>query len=132
MIATEDLWKGLRYGLGTGACASGINLRIHRNEYVAIMGPSGSGKSTLMNLIAVSTRLPRVNTGSTSNWSAISTMMNWPHPQQGNRFVFQPSICWPRHCRCQRGAAADLRRVPSEERAERAKGALNRSAWNLA
>jgi putative ABC transport system ATP-binding protein len=29
----------------------GINLRIHRNEYVAIMGPSGSGKSTLMNLI---------------------------------------------------------------------------------
>ncbi|MFB3917270.1 MAG: ABC transporter ATP-binding protein [Terriglobales bacterium] len=29
----------------------GINLRIQRNEYVAVMGPSGSGKSTLMNLI---------------------------------------------------------------------------------
>jgi len=28
-----------------------VSLRIHRNEYVAIMGPSGSGKSTLMNLI---------------------------------------------------------------------------------
>ncbi len=29
----------------------GINLRIHRNEYLAIMGPSGSGKSTLMNML---------------------------------------------------------------------------------
>jgi putative ABC transport system ATP-binding protein len=29
----------------------GINLRIQRNEYVAITGPSGSGKTTLMNII---------------------------------------------------------------------------------
>jgi putative ABC transport system ATP-binding protein len=29
----------------------GVDVGIHRNEYVAIMGPSGSGKSTLMNLI---------------------------------------------------------------------------------
>ncbi len=29
----------------------GINVRIKKNEYVAIMGPSGSGKSTLMNII---------------------------------------------------------------------------------
>ena len=29
----------------------GIDLVIHRNEFVAVMGPSGSGKSTLMNLI---------------------------------------------------------------------------------
>jgi len=29
----------------------GVNLNIHRNEYLAIMGPSGSGKSTLMNML---------------------------------------------------------------------------------
>jgi len=28
-----------------------VSLKIHRNEYVAIMGPSGSGKSTLMNIL---------------------------------------------------------------------------------
>ncbi|HEY5892568.1 MAG TPA: ABC transporter ATP-binding protein [Chthoniobacterales bacterium] len=29
----------------------GVSLRIHRNEYLAIMGPSGSGKSTMMNML---------------------------------------------------------------------------------
>lgn len=28
-----------------------INLTVHKNEYLALMGPSGSGKSTLMNII---------------------------------------------------------------------------------
>jgi putative ABC transport system ATP-binding protein len=52
MIATEDLWK--TYDMGSEQqvhALRGVNLRIQRNEYVAIMGPSGSGKSTLMNLI---------------------------------------------------------------------------------
>jgi putative ABC transport system ATP-binding protein len=29
----------------------GVDLKIHRNEYLAIMGPSGSGKSTMMNMV---------------------------------------------------------------------------------
>src|SRR5206468_4016210 len=52
IIKVEDLWK--TYDMGSEQqvhALRGVNARIDRNEYVAIMGPSGSGKSTLMNLI---------------------------------------------------------------------------------
>jgi putative ABC transport system ATP-binding protein len=41
------------YGLGgyTLSALDGIDLRVRRGEFLAIMGPSGSGKSTLMNII---------------------------------------------------------------------------------
>jgi putative ABC transport system ATP-binding protein len=46
---------GARKTYGTGETAvhalAGVDLQIHRGEYVAIMGSSGSGKSTLLNLI---------------------------------------------------------------------------------
>src|ERR1700761_6201325 len=51
VIRTYDLWKTYVMGDQTINAVAGIDLEIHRGEYVALMGPSGSGKSTLMNLI---------------------------------------------------------------------------------
>ncbi|MFC6644257.1 ABC transporter ATP-binding protein [Granulicella cerasi] len=51
VIVTDNLWKTYVMGDQQVHALRGVDLRIRRNEYVAIMGPSGSGKSTLMNLI---------------------------------------------------------------------------------
>ena len=50
-IQTENIWKTYEMGAEKLHALRGINVIIHRGEYVAIMGPSGSGKSTLMNVI---------------------------------------------------------------------------------
>ncbi|HET9949424.1 MAG TPA: ABC transporter ATP-binding protein [Longimicrobiales bacterium] len=51
VIRTEDLRKDYVLGSEVVHAVRGVNLRITRGEFVAVMGPSGSGKSTLMNMI---------------------------------------------------------------------------------
>jgi putative ABC transport system ATP-binding protein len=51
VIRLERITKEYEMGDTTIRVLKEIDLRVHRNEYLAIMGPSGSGKSTLMNII---------------------------------------------------------------------------------
>jgi putative ABC transport system ATP-binding protein len=51
LIELEDIHKIYDMGAEKVHALNGIDLRIERGEYVAIMGASGSGKSTLMNLV---------------------------------------------------------------------------------
>ncbi|MBM3865189.1 MAG: ABC transporter ATP-binding protein [Verrucomicrobia bacterium] len=51
VIRIEGVTKLYRMGAETIHALRGVNLKIRRNEYLAVMGPSGSGKSTLMNML---------------------------------------------------------------------------------
>lgn len=51
IIELIDIRKTYKMGAEVIHALRSINLDIHKNEYVALMGPSGSGKSTLMNVL---------------------------------------------------------------------------------
>ena len=51
IISIENIRKTYEVGTQEVNALAGVNLKIWRNDYVAIMGPSGSGKSTLMNIL---------------------------------------------------------------------------------
>jgi putative ABC transport system ATP-binding protein len=128
VIRTENLTKVYEMGAEQVHALSGIDVEIHKGEYVAIMGPSGSGKSTLMNLIGC---LDSPSSG--RYWLAgrlVSELDDDELAYIRNKeigFVFQTFNLLPR--------ATALHNVelpliyngtPAEERIERAKKALER------
>lgn len=53
IIELKDVWKTYTMGDNKVHALRGLNLKVHKGEFVAVMGPSGSGKSTAMNMIGV-------------------------------------------------------------------------------
>lgn len=51
MIELQDVHKTYKMGQTNVFALRGVNLKVQRGEYIALMGPSGSGKSTLMHII---------------------------------------------------------------------------------
>ncbi len=53
IIRLVEVKKAYRVGEIVTWGLRGVNLVVHRGEYVSVMGPSGSGKSTLLNMIGL-------------------------------------------------------------------------------
>lgn len=51
VIRAREVTRQLKLGAHIVHALRGVNLEIHRNEMVGIIGPSGSGKSTLLGII---------------------------------------------------------------------------------
>jgi len=51
VIRIENIHKYYQVGDQIVKALDGVNLKVMRHEYLAIMGPSGSGKSTMMNIL---------------------------------------------------------------------------------
>lgn len=128
MISLTNIVKRYMMGEEEIMALAGVDLKIERNEYVALIGPSGSGKSTLMNLLGC---LDTPSEGSyILNGRDTSTMNDNELAKVRNQeigFIFQSFHLLPRMSVLQNVMQPLVYRgIPAGERAKMAAQALNK------
>ncbi|HKB88905.1 MAG TPA: ABC transporter ATP-binding protein [Opitutaceae bacterium] len=126
VIEIDDVTRLYRMGDETIHALRGVSLKIHRNEYLAIMGPSGSGKSTLMNMLGC---LDTPTAGKYEfNGKNVASMVDDELAEIRNReigFVFQTFNLLPRSNALHNVELPLIYAgIPPHDRRERALGAL--------
>lgn len=126
IIEIHDIRRRYQVGDTEVNALAGVNLKIYRNDYVAIMGPSGSGKSTLMNILGC---LDTPTSGSyILNHTDVSRMDEDELAEVRNKeigFVFQTFNLLPRYTALENVALPLIYSgVPKRKRLERAERTL--------
>ncbi len=127
-IALENVHKTYRLGGTEVRALDGVTLQVQAGEYCAIMGASGSGKSTAMNVIGCLDR-PTAGTYRLDGLDVaqLDDLQLAAVRNQKIGFVFQQYFLLP-HLNALENVMLPLvyARVPSAERRERARAALER------
>lgn len=128
VIQLEHLFKSYYLEKEEIPVLKNINLKVFKNEYIALMGPSGSGKSTLMNILGC---LDKPTSGRyLLNNIDVSTMNDNELAHIRNKyigFVFQTFHLLPRNTALENVELPLIYAgVPKKERVEKAKIALEK------